>query len=686
MPKVSVIVPCYNMEKYIERCLNSLQRQLLEDIEIICVDDKSTDNTLNILKARAESDARIRIIEQERNMGVSVARNTAIDNATGEFIGFVDADDYVDIDFYQKIYNHAIRTDAEISKALFTIIENGRRWIPPTNEYAKVRKVYFCYDFQSAIYKRDFLNKNNLRFMEGLTLGEDTTFLIKASYLCNKLAICPYATSYYYQPQPSSACKNIDTNKVNSVIKAMKHIIEYANNIENMPKEDYRHFVWFALDTLTKNLSKTNFEDIPKLEKTIFDTLKQTKIKKQAEKMLCEIFGQQVSFTRNRYVPNKKILKLIKKHNKDIYDTYVNQTIFEKEKLSGLIKIVETHSFIKIKLFDTITIYSKYKGKKPLKTKSYDVNLADGMPKISIIVHFHNSEAHIGECIESLQKQTLTDIEIVCVDDCSTDSSREIVENFAKNDERIKIITNDKKSGIAYSRNIAIQRANAPYIMFCNADDTLKLDACEKMLHAIHQNNTDIAICSIEKKSDDSKEKKQEGHFFKLPNSGVFDMNKRTQTSCTTLAVAKLFKRNIIIDKEIEFPTNIKYEEEFFYPAYCIWARTVTWIDEALYIYRHKQESIMDATNRENQADLAPINIAALYLEYCKKHGVWYREKFWVWDVLFPAMFIMSLQKTDIRHRSECFICARKHIKKHYSAKGMPPVIQMKINDIRNGR
>lgn len=112
--KVSIIVPVYNTEAYLERCLKSLVNQTLKDIEIICIDDGSKDNSVAILKKYSQLDKRIKIIEQE-NLGVSVARNNGLKLATGEYIGFVDSNDWIDLDFYEKLYNAAKKYDADIS-------------------------------------------------------------------------------------------------------------------------------------------------------------------------------------------------------------------------------------------------------------------------------------------------------------------------------------------------------------------------------------------------------------------------------------------------------------------------------------------------------------------------------------------------------------------------------------------
>ena len=117
MPKVSVIIPVYNTEKYLEKCLDSVCNQTLSDIEIICVDDCSTDNSLNILKEYAQKDNRIKLIEFKENKGAAAARNEGIKAATGEYIGFIDSDDYPETDsYYEQLYTKAKQENAVYRK------------------------------------------------------------------------------------------------------------------------------------------------------------------------------------------------------------------------------------------------------------------------------------------------------------------------------------------------------------------------------------------------------------------------------------------------------------------------------------------------------------------------------------------------------------------------------------------
>ena len=194
MPKVSIIVPCNNIEPWLGLCMDNLVGQTLDDIEILCIDDKSTDDTLKLLKQYAKKDERIKIISHKKNMGVAAARNDGLRIATGQYIGFVDPDDFVDKDFYEKLYNKAIETEADVVKGGVVIVDlqTGKK----TVKKDKIKHVSeFSEEFWSAIYRRDFLEHNDIKFNKNLIIGEDTLFLTE---VCLKVEKISFVTDTYY--------------------------------------------------------------------------------------------------------------------------------------------------------------------------------------------------------------------------------------------------------------------------------------------------------------------------------------------------------------------------------------------------------------------------------------------------------------------------------------------------------
>lgn len=252
MTKLSIIVPVYNVEKYLPKCLESLIKQTLKDIEIICINDGSMDNSLAILKEFASKDSRIKIIDNQ-HQGVAKTRNTGIEQSTGEYIGFVDSDDYIDIDFFEKLYNSATKSNSDI--AIASILKHKNFFNIYNAKYTKEEtaitiqdKIKLCEDKKhfffyawNKIYHSGFIKENNIKFSEG-QIYEDVMFAIKALYYSNKI-ISVYGTKYHYIEHENSLTKYKDKTgeKEHDLIKAYSELQEFCNskNIEIPERLNY---------------------------------------------------------------------------------------------------------------------------------------------------------------------------------------------------------------------------------------------------------------------------------------------------------------------------------------------------------------------------------------------------------------------------------------------------------------
>lgn len=179
MAKVSIIIPTYNVEMYLEECMESVVNQTLEDIEIICINDGSTDGSLDILKKYAESDDRIIIVDKE-NGGYGIAMNIGLDKATGDYIGIVEPDDYVPLNMYEDLYKIAADNDLDFVKADFYRFkrndDNGNMALTYNhlsvnpedynvifNPSENPKTLKYIMNTWSGIYKRSFINEHGIR-------------------------------------------------------------------------------------------------------------------------------------------------------------------------------------------------------------------------------------------------------------------------------------------------------------------------------------------------------------------------------------------------------------------------------------------------------------------------------------------------------------------------------------------
>lgn len=180
MPKVSIILPIYNVEQYLRECLDSIINQTLKEIEIICVNDGSTDNSLEILKEYAQKDSRIKIIDKS-NSGYGHSMNMGIDAATGEYLGIVEPDDYVMLDMYETLYNKAVENNLDFIKAdfkrflgekdnrtfIYEKLDNKNKYYNQVlNPQENIDLFKLAMNTWSGIYKLEFLNKNHIRHNE----------------------------------------------------------------------------------------------------------------------------------------------------------------------------------------------------------------------------------------------------------------------------------------------------------------------------------------------------------------------------------------------------------------------------------------------------------------------------------------------------------------------------------------
>lgn len=235
--KLSIIVPCYNVAPFLERGLLSLVNQTLTDIEIICIDDKSTDNTLAILHEWARSDLRIRVVENDKNMGVGYTRNRGIDLAQGDFVGFMDPDDWVEPQFYKRLVKEAEKT---LTPVVCGVVVGHPVARSPRVRYLPLHKsLHYFRSHYSAVYLRDFLNRYNLHFPH-LSVGEDTVFEANVKCRMQKPIRCVRSVAYHYVRRFESLDSEIwTTKKLTDFTEALRQVVNVYNMSDDITRQDY---------------------------------------------------------------------------------------------------------------------------------------------------------------------------------------------------------------------------------------------------------------------------------------------------------------------------------------------------------------------------------------------------------------------------------------------------------------
>lgn len=266
--KLSIIVPVYNVETYISNCLDSLIIQTMKDIEIICIDDCSTDNSIDIIEEYIKKDNRIKLIKNKENKGLAQTRNAGINVSQCDYIAFIDSDDYVSKNYIEDLYNIAIRYSADIAFTNNIVYVKGKRLsYPDYNRVKKWKKEYHdnplkglssfnitwkdapsnreCLSINAVkVFAKRFLTNYNLEFSQN-RISEDSELLYKA--LAHKPTIAYNHNSiYYYIQRDSSIMGNAKTtnNIPYDAIKVFENVYNYysLHSKDNITNSNYWNF------------------------------------------------------------------------------------------------------------------------------------------------------------------------------------------------------------------------------------------------------------------------------------------------------------------------------------------------------------------------------------------------------------------------------------------------------------
>ena len=245
MPLISVIVPVYNVEKFLRQCIESIQNQTEKNIQIILVDDGSTDNSGSICDFYAENDGRINVIHQ-KNAGVSVARNVGLSIAKGKYIAFVDSDDMLPIDAYEKMLNCFV--DCELVIGRIHLISEEKKFIEKSKCFED-EFIYSCNFLKDLfeekefsylgypvdkIYLRKIIDENNLTFNKHIKLNEDRLFVLNYMMYCERINCCNDIV-YYYRQRSSGVIS--ETRRNITVTESEMTVLDSFNEMKKICRQ-----------------------------------------------------------------------------------------------------------------------------------------------------------------------------------------------------------------------------------------------------------------------------------------------------------------------------------------------------------------------------------------------------------------------------------------------------------------
>lgn len=444
MPKLSIIIPVYNAAPYLHQTLDTVLGQSLKDIEVICVDDGSTDDSLEILQSYAAKDSRVQVLHQE-NLHAGVARNAGLAVATGEYVHFLDADDYV-LDYaYEALYNKVVKYDLDCLK-FASVGYDAQREVPvdlPSFTLRRLRPGDFnrlltldagspIYTVNvspwNGIYRRSFLEEKGLRF-NNLTCVNDRSFF----------------------------CAVI-THAQRMMIARDMLVVHRVNLPDSLIGVRAQHF-------------DCHFRSIEMIE--------------------AQLVGDQID--------PQVAERIMRKEFTDLF-AWCYEYVDESEQGQQILQATDqfVHQYqgryrpMLLRLYRDLR--KKLSNPRPEEEPSPEITIwheACDAPKVSIVIPTFNVEDYLNEALYSLMMQDMEELEFLCVNDGSTDGSLTIIKEYANLDKRFRIL-DGPNGGYGKAMNRGIDAARGEYLGILEPDDFVPKTMFRSLYKVAHENELDF--------------------------------------------------------------------------------------------------------------------------------------------------------------------------------------------------
>ena len=357
-PKVSIVVPIYNTEKYLKECLDSIVNQTLKDIEIICVNDGSTDGSLAIIEEYASRDSRVKIINK-KNAGYGHTVNLGIKNATADYVGIVESDDFVKPEMFSDLYNLITEYNCDFVKSDYYLYYSSKNKIEPNNmikaedsfKLTNARKnpdlLFLIQSVWSCVYKKDFLIKNNIWFLE--TPGasfQDNSFHAKVFMSADKIVLVNKPYVFYRQDNESSSINN--KSKVYCMVDEYREVFSYLDSHPDL--EFFRQYIYeMQFIAYQWNLTRISYEFMQEFFDVFYKEFKNYYDKNLLDQTFFDRIEKRGKFNLFINYPEKYLRRIIKQKKFKKWKELRRKII--------KIRINRKNKEIKIKLFGRVFNY-----------------------------------------------------------------------------------------------------------------------------------------------------------------------------------------------------------------------------------------------------------------------------------------------------------------------------------------
>lgn len=575
--KISIIIPVYNVENYLRNTLNSVISQSIgvENLEVILIDDKSSDSSADIIKEYVNRYANFKGIYFDKGSGFpGKPRNVGLKYATADYIMYLDSDDWLEENACEVLYDEIIKEDADIVCGAFTkISDDGTRQINHANwvatltspdeesRWQKTRDMVDDSNFKlvvtdldknptilgtanvwAKIFKRDLIINNGLVFPEDI-VAQDSVFLLESFFCAEKIVFI------------NDVIVNYNNERTDLDSQSISHVKTNENLYGRIKAYDLMYHI-------SKRFSK---------EKLFYKYLLAGKL---------EYWFTNYLLAAN--ISTFEISNIFKKY----YHLFRNS--YRAIEMSGDLKNI--FSEINIENFD---IAAEHTSKLQLQS----IPNSDNPIKVSVIVPVYNNEKFLKKCLDSIANQTLDEIEIICIDDGSSDNSLEILNSYKLKDERFRIMSQNN-SGAAIARNNGLKMVRGEFVAFVDSDDWLELNALELLYDNAVSNDAELVLFDSVEHHKDNKLKERcyiTNDSIKNHNNFTFNYQYRKNFVMNGYLViwSKFYKTSFLKDNNITFSDHLIFNDVLFHIKSMLMAKKISYCPHILYNYlRTNQNSI----------------------------------------------------------------------------------------------
>ncbi|MBO4352521.1 MAG: glycosyltransferase, partial [Eggerthellaceae bacterium] len=649
VPKVSVLVPVYNMARYLPQCLDALLAQTLGEIEIIAVNDGSTDVSLAILQDYAGRDRMMRIIDK-RNSGYGDSLNKALEVAKGEYVGIVEPDDFPGVTMFSRLYRAAKRYDVDVVKCNYFEHREGRdtpNWNLDGFAYNKPfdpadTPAIICTapTIWTGLYRREFLQREGIDFRT--TPGasfQDAGFALKVWFAARSAVLVRRPLLHYRVDNPGSSSKS--TDKVYTVCDELESARAF---LERQPAIRRAAFArWIAVDKWGKY--RWNYERIaPELHEEFANRmLEEYRAAQQAGELDLSLFDETSRAQLSELLEGGA--EAFAAHYPERYeaDWEVALAADPSQRVRGFIKKLLGRGDGKAgQQSETTSASGKTDGEAALSrsdsprlvgsatgaSESLRNSLGEGslaaqpdvqrvskvasaagdssatlnpdVLAVTVIVPVYNCAKYVGECIASLKGQTFSQFEAIVIDDGSVDESLSAAQDAVAGDARFTVLSHGKNRGLSAARNTGLDRATGEYVVFLDSDDYLSHDALEKLVgRARSQRLDDLYFSAVSFYDGAGARDVLREDFSNRPSfEGVASGRDlfvffQEQGQFHTQAALRMVKRQLLEDRGIRFMEGILHEDILFTFLTLNASARSSFLNEPLYRRRMREGSIM---------------------------------------------------------------------------------------------